>query len=149
VALRRLGELTSVGLAFVGGTLILLSGFTVHGFLLSILSLVSDRLLTLLPGTIAIPLSILVIILSVLIALGGFTVILGGIVIFRHRIFLGRLLIALGGGASFLSFLVAVAYAVFTGGVTSISAHSEYWLGVIFAVSARWLAGKASPGKQY
>jgi len=148
MAIRRLGVLTSVVLAFVGGGLILLSGFTVHGFLLSILSLVSDRLLTLLPGTIALPLSIVLTILSILIALGGITVILGGIAILRRHIFLGRLLIALGGGASFLSFLIAVAFAAVTEGLTSISAHSEYWVGVIFAVSARWLAGKAKSGKE-
>ncbi len=130
-------------MAIIGGGLILLSGFTVHGFLLSIISAVSYSLLTILPGSIAIPLSVALAILSLLIALGGITVILGGITIIRHHISLGRVLIALGGGASFLAFLVAIVYALLTGGVTSITAHSQYWIGVALAVLSRWLAGEA------
>ncbi len=142
MALRRIAELAGAVLAIIGGSLILLSGFTVHSFLLSIISLLSDRLITILPGSVAIPLSIALTILSILVALGGITIILGGITIIRHHLSLGRLLIALGGGASFLAFLVAIVYALVTGGVTSISAHSEYWVGVILSVFARWLTGR-------
>lgn len=143
MALRRVTRFGSAAIAFIGGGLILASGFTVHNFLLSLLSLLSDRLLTILPGAVAIPLSITITILSVLIALGGFTVILGGITIFRHHISAGRLLIALGGGASFLGFLVAIVYAIVTGGVTSVAAHTLYWIGASLAVLARRLAAKA------
>ncbi len=142
MALRRIAELAGATLAIIGGSLILLSGFTVHGFLLSIISLLSDRLLTILPGSIAVSLSIALTILSILIALGGITVILGGIAILRHHPFVSRLLIALGGGASLLGFLVAIVYALVTGGATSITAHSQYWVGVILAVCSRWLVGK-------
>jgi len=55
----------------------------------------------------------------------------------------GRFLIGLGGGASFLGFLIALAYAVVTEGATAVDAHSQYWIGVAVAVLARWLAGKA------
>ncbi len=130
-------------MAIIGGGLILLSGLTVHSFLLSIISSVSESLLTILPGSIAIPLSIALAILSILIALGGVTVILGGIAIIRDHISLGRFLIALGGGASFLVFLVAIVYALLTGGATSITAHSQFWIGVALAIFSRWLAGKA------
>jgi len=143
VSLRRATELGSMALAFIGGGLIVASGFGVHGFLLSILSLVSGGIPTVLPGAIAIPLSITVSILSALVALGGVTVLLGGIALYRRHVFVGRFLIALGGGASFLGFLIALAYAVVTEGVTSVDAHSQYWIGVAVAVLARWLAGKA------
>ncbi len=130
-------------MAFVGGGLIVASGFSAHGFLLSLLSLLNGGLPTILPGAIAFPLSITVSILSELIALGGVTVLLGGIALYRRHIFVGRLLIALGGGASFLGFLVAIVYAVVTEGVTSVDAHSQYWIGVVVAILAKRLAGKA------
>ncbi|TLY12775.1 MAG: hypothetical protein E6K86_11020 [Thaumarchaeota archaeon] len=126
MSLRRATELGSMALAFIGGGLIITSGFTVHGFLLSLLSLVSGGIPTVLPGAIAIPLSITVSFLSALVALGGVTVLLGGIALYRRHVFVGRFLIALGGGASFLGFLLSIAFAVATQGV-----------------SARWLAGKA------
>ncbi len=143
MSLRRITELGSTALAFVGGGLIIASGFTVHGFLLSLLSLVSSGLPTILPGAFTLPLSITVSILSALVALGGVTVLLGGIALYRRHIFVGRFLIALGGGASFLGFLAAIGYAVATEGVTSVDAHSQYWIGVVVAVLARRLAGKA------
>ncbi|TLX95043.1 MAG: hypothetical protein E6K96_07845 [Thaumarchaeota archaeon] len=143
VSLRRATELGSMALAFIGGGLIVTSGFTVHGFLLSLLSLVSGGLPTIVPAEIAIPLSITASVLSVLVALGGITVLLGGIALYRRHIFVGRFLIALGGGASFLGFLVTIGYAVVTEGVTSVEAHSQYWIGIVVAVLARWLAGKA------
>jgi hypothetical protein len=130
-------------LAFVGGGLILASGVSAHGFLLSVLSLVSDRLPAILPGTISTPLSIALAILSVPIALGGLTVISGGVALYRGHIFTGRLLIALGGGASFLGLLAALAYAVLTQGAASVDAHSQYWIGVVIAILARRLAGRA------
>ena len=143
MSLRRATELGSMALAFIGGGLIIASGFTVHGFLLSLLSLVGGGIPTVLPSAIAIPLSITVSFLSALVALGGVTVLLGGIALYRRHVFVGRFLIALGGGASFLGFLLSIAFAVATQGVTSVDAHSQYWIGVVVAVLARWLAGKA------
>ena len=143
MCLKRAAELGSMALAFIGGGLIVASGFTVHGFLLSLLSLVSGGLPSIIPPEIAIPLSITASVLSALVALGGVTVLLGGIALYRRHVFVGRFLIALGGGASFLGFLIALAYAVVTEGVTSVDAHSQYWIGVAVAVLARWLAGKA------
>jgi len=143
MSLRRATELGSMALAFIGGGLIIASGFSVHGILLSLLSLVSGGIPTVLPGAIAIPLSITVSFLSALVALGGVTVLLGGIALYRRHIFVGRFLIALGGGASFLGFLLSIAFAVATQGVASVDAHSQYWIGVVVAVLARWLAGKA------
>src|SRR5438552_12605768 len=87
VSLRRATELGSMALAFIGGGLIVTSGFTVHGFLLSLLSLVSGGLPTVLPGAIAIPLSITVSFLSALVALGVVTVLLVGIALYRRRVF--------------------------------------------------------------
>ena len=143
MSLKRAIELGSMALAFIGGGLIVASGFTVHGFLLYVLSLVSDRLPGIIPTEIAIPLSITASVLSALVALGGITVLLGGIALYRRHIFVGRFLIALGGGASFLGFLVTIGYAVVTEGVASVELHSQYWIGVVVAVLARWLAGKA------
>jgi len=141
--LKRAVELGSTVLAFIGGGLIVASGFTVHGFLLSVLSLVSGGLPAIIPAEIAIPLSITASVLSALVALGGITVLLGGIALYRRHVFVGRFLIALGGGASFLGFLVAIGYAVVTEGLTSVEAHSQYWIGVVVAILARRLAGKA------
>ena len=143
MSLRRATELGSMALAFIGGGLIIASGFSVHGILLSLLSLVSGGIPTVLPGAIAIPLSITVSFLSALVALGGVTVLLGGIALYRRHIFVGRFLIALGGGASFLGFLLSIAFAVATQGVASVDAHSQYWIGVVVAILARRLAGKA------
>jgi hypothetical protein len=127
-------------LAIIGGFLIIASGFAVHGFLLLILDFLKGKVTSYLPGLAGALTSLAIQILTVLITFGGITVIVGGIAVLSGRIFTGRLLITLGGGAGFLGLLITIAYSTVSLGPSSIISHSEYWIGVILAVVARWLA---------
>ncbi len=127
-------------LAILGGLLIIVSGFAIHGFTLTILDWLTVNAPKFLPGSMT-PLALIVItILSELIALGGITVIFGGIVILSGHLFSGRLLIALGGGTGLIGFLIAIAYSLLTTGPLALIIHAEYWIGIVIAVIARRLA---------
>ncbi len=117
------------------------SGFAVHGFLLSALTLVSGHVSEFLPSEVSPLIVIFLEILTGLIALGGITVILGGLALLVYaRALLGRILIALGGGAGLLSFLVSLGYSMLTAGPLTLSIHAAYWTGLVFAVVARRIA---------
>ena len=127
-------------LAIVGGILIVVSGFVIRGFTLTVLDWLTANAPKYLPSNI-IPLLVVVLeILGALIALGGITVIFGGIVILSGHLFFGRLLIALGGGTGLIGFLISLGYSLFTTGPSSIIVHVEYWAGIVIVVVARWLA---------
>ncbi len=128
-------------LAIIGGALMVASGFAVHGFLLSTLTLVSGHVSEFLPSEVSPLIVIILEILTGLIALGGITVILGGLALLVYaRALLGRILIALGGGAGLLSFLVSLGYSMLTAGPLTLSIHAAYWTGLVLAVVARRIA---------
>lgn len=119
------------------------SGLTTHNLFASLLELLDSTIIPNLPETVAITITIVILILSILISLGGMTVIFAGIALFYRHISTGRLLIALGGGTSFTGLAIALAYTVFTGNPTSIITHTDYWLGLLLAACARWLTKRA------
>jgi hypothetical protein len=127
-------------LAIFGGILIVASGFAIHGFTLTVLDWLVENAPNYLPPNITPFLVVVLEILSGLIALGGITVIFGGIVILSGHLTSGRLLIAFGGGTGFIGFLIALGYSFLTSGPSSIIVHVEYWVGVVIAVVARWMA---------
>ncbi len=127
-------------LAIVGGLLIVVSGFAIHGFTLTILDWLMGAAPKYLPQNIAPFLVVVFQILIDLITLGGLTVIFGGIIILFGRLFTGRLLVALGGGAGLIGFLIALGYSFLTTGPLGIIIHLEYWIGIVIAVIARRLA---------
>ena len=116
------------------------SGLAAHGFLLSVLSFLKDKVANYPLGLTGEFASLTIQVLTLLIALGGITVILGGIAILFGRLFTARLMITLGGGAGFLGLAITIAYSALTMGLSTIITHSEYWIGVILAVIARSLA---------
>ena len=127
-------------LAIVGGILIVVSGFAIHGFTLTVLDWLTSNAPKYVPPNI-IPILVVVLeILSALIALGGITVIFGGVVILSGHLFSGRLLVSLGGGTGLIGFLIALGYSLFTTGPSNIIVHVEYWVGIVIVVVARWMA---------
>lgn len=80
--------------------------------------------------------------LALIISLGGILVILGAVVVLTNHILTGRILIGLGGGVGFLGILVAVAIAFYGSGVNGITSHLDYWIGVILASIASYIAKK-------
>lgn len=122
-------------LAFVGGTLLIQSGFRTPSFLLTLLSYSEKQ--SFVPPEVTAVLNIAAPILSAIISLGGLLVILGGLlVIVRHRT-VASVLIALGGGFGIIGLFLALGYGVFTSGLSIILTHVDYWIGVLFATAAR------------
>jgi len=119
-------------------------GIASHSLVLWILPLLQQEILDHLPSPAGPAARVSVDLIALLVSLGGVTVIFGGIsLILSHRT-AGRLLVALGGGAGFIGLLLALGYYALVNGVSGITDHSGYWLGVLLAAVARWLAGKSS-----
>ena len=129
--------------ALIGGTLMVISGFTSHGFFLSVISYVNSSLAPGLPSPIQAVVGFVLLALNVLITFGGIIVICGGALLLYGRSTIGSALMMLGGGVGFPSLLIAIVYYLLTSGVISVVDHSEYWLGVLLAATARRLAKNA------
>ncbi len=143
---RKVGVLISSGaLAIIGGALIIASGYRTQGFLLTTLDFANQHFGSRLPPLLEILTSTSIAIFASIIALGGLLVVLGGIVIMASHTSTGRLLIALGGGVGFIGIAISIGLdVVATGGFYSIISHYDYWVGVVVASVARYLAKKAS-----
>ncbi|MCL4519297.1 MAG: hypothetical protein M1587_08885 [Thaumarchaeota archaeon] len=128
-------------LAFIGGALIILSGYRTTSFLISVLSFSEKQ--GIVPVEIRSALVTAVPILSFIISLGGILVVGGGVLLLLHHKFTASILIALGGGFGFVGIVIALGYDVYTSGFLSIVLHTDYWAGVLFATIAREL-GKRS-----
>jgi len=128
-------------LAITGGFLMLASGYTSRGFLYTALNLAEPHISDILSGMVANVAVLAVTILELVIALGGITVMIGGLVILTNHTTTGRTLIYLGGGAGFLGLLVSFGYSAYKlGGISPLLAYLPYWVGLVMAVSGRWLA---------
>ena len=128
-------------LAVVGGFLMLASGYTSRGFLYTALSLAEPHIADFLSGTAANVAVLAVTILELVIALGGIVVMIGGLIVLKNHTTTGRTLIYLGGGAGFLGLVVSFGYTAYRlGGVGPVLAYLPYWVGLVMAVSGRWLA---------
>jgi hypothetical protein len=141
VSSRSIGSVVGGALAVFAGLMIIFSGFSSHGILGATLAYFGS-LLPNMPQMIQFPLEVALWGITALIGLGGTVVVFGGIlVLYNHRL-TGRLLIALGGGMGFIGLIFAILYSLATSGFGSLFTHSEYWLGVLLATVARWLAKK-------
>lgn len=125
-----------------GGLLMILSGVVAHGFLPKILDFVKSAVGDLTPHLAYVALSVVIQILLFLIGLGGLGVLAGGVLIVLGHTTTGKFIVALGGGAGFIGLAIALAYAIYTTGYTSILTHAEYWVGVLFAALGRHYAHK-------
>jgi hypothetical protein len=128
-------------LAFVGGFLMLASGYTSRGFLYTALNLAEPHISDFLSGMTASIAVFAVTILELVVALGGIAVMIGGLIVLTNHNTTGRTLIYLGGGAGFLGLVVSFGYSVYRlGGFNPVLAYLPYWVGLAMAVSGRWLA---------
>jgi len=145
VAMRR--RLAVLGLVRLGGVLALFAGFLIatggfssHSFLLDLVALAKGEIPALLSGAPGALAQTALFLLALIISLGGITVMVGGVALLYRHSTAGRLLIALGGGAGFIGLIFGVGYSLITQGLSSLSLHVYYWLGVLLAAIARWLA---------
>ena len=132
----------SAVLALVAGFLIVISGYRSQGMLFSVLSFADQKFGGSLPSILQVVTNLTVTALAIIISLGGILVIIGGIVLLLKRVFTGRLLILLGGGFGFLGILIAVGIAFVGSGIGGVTGHLDYWIGVVLASIARYIAKK-------
>jgi len=137
---RRIRSRVGGVLSVLGGLLIVLSGFAIHGFTLTVLDWLTGAAPKYVPPNLAPFLIIVLQALIDLITLGGITVIFGGILILLGRRFTGRLLVALGGGTGLIGFVIAFGYSLVTTGPLGVIIHLEYWIGIVIAIAGRYLA---------
>jgi hypothetical protein len=127
--------------AFAGGLLLIFSGYRTSSFLLSVLSIAQQQ--SIVPADIKTILGIAGPILSAIISLGGLLVLAGGgLLIAKHKS-TASILIALGGGFGFLGIVIALGYAVYSSGLSTIITHTDYWIGVLIASIAREIGKRA------
>jgi hypothetical protein len=128
-------------LAVIGGTLMLLSGYTSKGFLYTALGYAEPRVSDFLGGFAANAAILAITILELLIALGGLTVLVGGVIILSRHSSLGRALIYLGGGAGLFGLVISFGYSAYKlGGLDPVLSYLPYWVGLTMAVVGRRLA---------
>jgi hypothetical protein len=133
----------SASLAVIGGALIVVSGFRTKNLMLSALSYSDKRFVSSSPAFIQVTAGDAIILLSLVMSLGGILAIVGGISLLLRHVSTGSTLIALGGGAGFISIVIAIGYSWISSGATLLAGHFEYWVGVVIATIARWLAKRA------
>jgi len=128
-------------LAVVGGSLMVLSGYSSRGFLYTALGYAEPHVSDLLTGMAANAAVLAITVLELVIALGGVTVLAGGLVILARHATVGRILISLGGGAGFLGLLISFGYSVYKlGGIDPVLSYLPYWVGLVMAVTGRHLS---------
>jgi hypothetical protein len=127
-------------LAIIGGILIITSGFRTGSFLVTAAKFSEAQFGSLLPGQALSLIQIGLIALSFVIGFGGFLAILGGILIISKHVTIGKILLGLGGGVGFIGIAISMGYAIYVSGFSVLATHFDYWLGVLIASIARYLA---------
>jgi len=129
-------------LAILSGVLIVYSGYRSQGMMITALKYIYQKFGTDIPRTLQYISNLSINALAVIISLGGILVVLGGLIILANHIFVGRVLIGLGGGVGFLGILIAVGIAFYGSGLSGITSHLDYWVGILLASFASYIAKK-------
>jgi hypothetical protein len=87
-------------------------------------------------------LKLLFILMIIVASFGGLSVLIGGILIFKKKIFWGKVLINLGAGVGIIGFLLNLFISVITLNFSLYSFLSFSSLGIVFAVFAQHYANK-------
>lgn len=126
--------------AFIAGVLLIISGEQgptgTYTLILEKLSMfIEDPLLLNIARVVGL-------ILTILSSLGGFAVLIGGYLIFKKKMFFGKLLIALGAGFGIVSLLFLVATLIRTQEIAVVIArHTIFgWAGITLSLLARAIA---------
>ncbi len=130
-------------IAIIAGSVIIISGYTAHPFYLTAMAMIEQNFGTSIPAVVQDVVKYAVSILTFFLDFGGFLVVAGGIVLLLKRGFFGRLLIRLGGGMGIFGLIFAIGEAYYFSGFSTAVFHAEYWVGVILAVVAITLSGRA------
>lgn len=126
----------SLWLAVASGMLLFISGTNGYNTWKSIQELVSSYF----PNNV--PLNIIFIIFLYVSSLGGISVIIGGSLIYRKKIFSGRLLVMLGSGAGIIYMAVKIFLILFTEEVAFDLFSSLASIGIVLAIAAQITAKK-------
>jgi hypothetical protein len=138
--LSKIRIIAGGALAIIAGVLILLSGFRTQSFLVSTVPYFEQKLGSYLPYFAEMTIDIALLVLSFIIALGGIAVILGGFLILTRHLTIGKVLMALGGGVGFVGIAIALGYSIYTSGLGVLLSHIDYWIGLLIASIARYVA---------
>jgi hypothetical protein len=127
-------------LAIIGGLLIITSSFRTGSFLVTAANYSEAKFGSLLPGQALFAIQIGLIVLSFVIGFGGLLAIIGGLLILSKHLTIGKILLGLGGGFGFIGIAISVGYAIYVSGFSILVTHFDYWLGILVASVARYLA---------
>ena len=129
-------------IGILAGLILLVSGYTSHPILLTILNLVDQHLSSSLSPTALYALKLAITVFNFLVSLGGIVVAVGGVVLLlKHRTF-GRILIWLGGGMGIFGLLFTMGEAYYYSHFSLVVFHAEYWIGLVLATLAFLIAKK-------
>ncbi len=115
-----------------------------QSFLLDAVLFVYQRDGGVLPSTMKPLVETFILVVSLIILLGGFLAIIGGFAIFRNHFTMGKILIALGGGIGFGGIAFSMGYDIYAYGFSVLISRFDYWIGLLFATVARYVAKDAS-----
>lgn len=127
-------------IAIAAGIIFLVSGYTSHPILLTILNYIEVHFTNLLSPSELYALKLSVSILNFLVSLGGVVVISGGALLLLGRRTSGRVLVWLGGGMGILGLLFTMGEAYYYAGFSLVVFHAEYWIGLVLATFSFLLA---------
>lgn len=130
----------SGSLAILGGVLILASGARAQSLMLDAVSFVYQREGDVLPAATQPLIKGFILVLSAIILLGGFLAVIGGLAIFRRHFTTGKILVAFGGGIGFAGIAFFMGYDIYAYGFSVLVTRIDYWIGVLLATIARYVA---------
>ncbi|MGI0081010.1 MAG: hypothetical protein ACRECH_15485 [Nitrososphaerales archaeon] len=141
---RRSAIVLSGSLAILGGLLILASGARTQSFMLDAVLFVYQREGSVIPTTMEPLIKDFILVLSAIILLGGLLAVVGGFTIFEGHLTAGKILVALGGGIGFAGIAFLMGYDIYAYGFSVLISRIDYWIGVLLATVARYVAKDAS-----
>ena len=134
----------SGSLAILGGVFILASGARAQSFMLDAVQFVYKKEGNSLPTATAPLVNAFILVLSLIILFGGFLAVIGGLAIFRRHFTIGKVFIALGGGIGFAGIAFFMGYDIYAYGFSVLVSRIDYWIGVLLATFARFVAKDVS-----
>ncbi len=123
-------------IAVIAGLVLILSGYTSHPIILTILSYVDQHFSSTMNPMELEVLKLAISIFNFLVGLGGTVVVLGGLaLLIRHR-GIGRSLVWIGGGMGIFGLLFTIGEAYYYSHFSLVVFHAEYWVGLVLATAA-------------
>ncbi len=135
--------MTASVMAVIAGANLILSGYTSSPILLNFLRQIGTSSRLYLPPAQVYDLKLVTSTLSFLMGFGGFLVFIGGLLFFRKHRSSSKYSVGIGAGMGVFGLLFFMTEANYLSAFSLVQFHAEYWISIVIASAAIWVAKKA------